>query len=309
MSPPTISPASESIQEAAALWFARLRGESVSADDRAEFAAWLAENPVHGEEYALLEQIWDSSAQLQSRPRSLGPGLKAVAMVVLALGVGGYVFLAQPTTTLATVAGERRHIQLDDGSQLDLAPQTRVVVRMDGRQRRIELERGQIAIGVASDPERPFEVMAGKNRIRDIGTRFGVDSDGEKVRVSVEEGVVEVESGNGRQEKQQLHAGEEVVVDDGKFSPVARVDRSISLAWTKGQLIFEDQPLSEVIAALNRFRTTPIVLDDPRDGQLRISGVFLVDDERTAPMALERITSLRFEEAGGQRVARHAALR
>lgn len=296
----------EQVQETAALWFARLRGDAVAASTRAEFAAWQAADPAHAEEYALLEQLWDNAARLQTRPRKSGRALAAAALAAAALLLGWFGFPPPADTLLSTVAGERRHVQLADGSELDLAPQTRVSVRFGKEQRQLELAQGSIAIGVAADAQRPFEVLAGSSRIRDIGTRFTVDRRANEVRVGVAEGMVEVSPGDAQQTRQILRAGEALTIVDGEIRPVLAVDRNNLLAWTKGQLIFEEAPLSEVVAALNRFRKTPIVLGDPQAGRQRISGVFLIADEATAPLALARIAGLRFETQDGRLLARRA---
>lgn len=300
---PQPSPAtdsSERAQEEAAFWFARLHGENVSREERATFAGWLAASPENAREFGILEQIWSHSARLapqaKPRPRRLVHG--AVGLLAMAL-LAGWLFQATPGELVATGSGERKHLQLSDGSELDLAPRTRLHFRQDKDQRHIELHEGQIAINVAADPQRPLEVVANGHRIRDIGTRFMVESGEKQIRVSVAEGLVEIRPANGDAATQRLAAGEEASIIDGKIGPVLAVDRSILLAWTKGQLAFEDRPLSEVIATLNRFRKTPIILDVPSLGGMRISGVFLIDNEETALIALRQITGLRFEKING----------
>lgn len=295
----------DQVREAAALWFARLRGDAVDASMRTEFAAWLRANPAHAEEYALLEQLWDNSARLQVRPRKTGRGLVIAILAVAGLLIGWFSFPPPTSMTLNTEAGARRHVQLDDGSELDLAPRTQVSVHFDKMQRHLELAHGSIAITVAADKQRPFDVQVGDNQIRDIGTRFTVDRFDNEVRIGVAEGLIEVSPGNKQQGVQKLQAGEALSIVPGKTHPVSVVNRSTLLAWTKGQLIFEETPLSEVIAELNRFRKTPIVLMDTQFSRLHISGVFLIDDDATALLALERVAGLHFETQNGKLLAYH----
>jgi len=301
---PQPSPAadrSERAQEEAAFWFARLHGENVSREERAAFTGWLAASPENAREFGILEQIWSHSARLapqaKPRPRRLVHG--SVGLLAMAL-LAGWLFHSAPGELVATGSGERKHLQLSDGSELDLAPHTRLHFRLDKEQRHIELHEGQIAIHVAADPQRTLEVVADGHRIRDIGTRFVVETGEKQTRVGVAEGMVEIRPANDDAATQRLAAGEEASVTDGKIGPVLAVDRSILLAWTKGQLAFESKPLSEVIATLNRFRKTPIVLDEPSLGSMRISGVFLVDNEESAPIALRQIAGLRFAESNGR---------
>ncbi|MCB4362079.1 FecR family protein [Quatrionicoccus australiensis] len=300
---PQASPAadnSERAQEEAAFWFARLHGENVSREERATFAGWLAGSPENAREFGILEQIWNHSACLapQAKPRARRLLHGAAGLAAMAL-LASWLFHTAPGELVATGIGERKHLQLSDGSELDLAPRTRLHFRLDKDQRHIELHEGQIAINVGADPQRPLEVVANGHHIRDIGTRFVVETGAKQTRVSVAEGLVEIRPANGDAATQRLAAGEEVSVTDGKIGPVLAVDRSILLAWTKGQLAFEGQPLNEVIATLNRFRKTPIILDEPNLGGMRISGVFLIDKEETALIALRQIAGLRFLESNG----------
>lgn len=292
--------AQEEAQEEAACWFARLHGDTVSREDKTAFAGWLAAKPENAREFGILEQIWNHSARLapqtNPRPRRLLQG--SVGLLALAL-LAGWLFHTPPGELVATGSGERKHLQLSDGSELDLAPRTRLHFRLDKEQRHIELHEGQIAIHVAADPQRPLEVVADGYRIRDIGTRFVVETGAKQTRVSVAEGMVEIRPANDDAATQRLAAGEEASVTDGKIGAVLAVDRSILLAWTKGQLAFDGQPLNEVIATLNRFRKTPIILDEPNLGGMRISGVFLIDKEEAALIALRQIAGLSFLESNG----------
>lgn len=66
----TNSPVDERIQEEAALWFARLRGDEVSDYEHADFAAWLSADARHRSEYDAFQRMWDASAELRpTKPR------------------------------------------------------------------------------------------------------------------------------------------------------------------------------------------------------------------------------------------------
>lgn len=64
--------------------------------------------------------------------------------------------------------------------------------------------------------------------------------------------------------------------------------------------MFDAAPLSEVVLALNRYRKTPIELSDPSLGRIRISGVFMIDDENVALRALEQVVQVRFVAKGSK---------
>lgn len=301
--PPSAPPSQEQqIQEEAALWFARLRGESVSGQQRAAFARWLAADPAHAREFKILEQIWDDSAHLQRQApparQALQRGL-ALGCVILVCGWLGLLWF---DGRVSTEAGEVRHVQLDDGSKLAIAPQSRLRISIDEKQRRIDLLAGEIAVNVAVDSQRPFAIYAGGNTIRDIGTRFAVFTDPRHTRVTVAEGIVEIVPAEGK--RLRLQAGQAAEIAEGKSAQLQRIEHSTALAWTRGQLEFDGQALADVIAELNRFRRTPIVLDASGLAQIRISGVFLIDDDEAAPRALQQIAPIRFTPSEGRLLAR-----
>lgn len=296
----------ERIQEAAALWFARLRGDEVSDAERTAFAAWLDADARHRHEYVTLERLWNASAQLRSPALKRRRAMRAAASLAGVALVCGWLGWAWLDGRMATDAGERQHLRLADGSELDIAPNTRLRVKFDSALRRLELDEGQIAVSVAVDQLRPFEVAAGGGLIRDIGTRFEVDAGRERTRVTVAEGMVEIDLPASGSAPRIVGAGETAEYDGRIASHARPVDAAAALAWTKGQFVFDAAPLADVIAALNRHRKTPIVLADPTLKNIRISGIFLIGDDDTALRALERVAPVKFEERGRKVEGRRA---
>ncbi|MBV2206703.1 MAG: FecR domain-containing protein [Pseudomonas sp.] len=294
----------ERIQEAAALWFARLRGDEVSDAERTAFAAWLDADARHRHEYVTLERLWDASAQLRSPALKRRRAMRAAASLAGVSLVCGWLGWAWLDGRMATDAGERQHLRLADGSELDIAPNTRLRVKFDSALRRLELDEGQIAVSVAVDQLRPFEVAAGGGLIRDIGTRFEVDAYHHQTRVTVAEGLVEITVPASGAAPRKVGAGETAAFDGRVVSPARPVDASTALAWTKGQLAFDATPLADVVAALNRYRRTSIELADPSLMDIRISGVFLIGDENAALRAIERVAPVEFVTEGARVLAR-----
>ncbi len=97
----------------------------------------------------------------------------------------------------ALVAADvERRLTLGDGSELELAPRTEVVVaKQEPRALELDLKNGRIFCQVAHVPERRFVVRAGNVKVIAVGTRFKVtrhDGPEHGVSVDVEQGVVEV---------------------------------------------------------------------------------------------------------------------
>jgi transmembrane sensor len=89
-------------------------------------------------------------------------------------------------------------IALDDGSHLELAPQT-VVRRGEGAPDRVALsvESGRATFDVKPNGPRTWVIDAGDVQVRVLGTRFTVSRAGAAVEVSVERGKVQVTSPTG----------------------------------------------------------------------------------------------------------------
>ena len=70
--------------------------------------------------------------------------------------------------------------------------------------------------------------------------------------------------------------------DTGMMSRMSSVAASrksfFDAAWTIGQIVFDDEPLSSVVERVNRYGGTRIVIADPAVGAMKISGVFNAGD-------------------------------
>lgn len=202
--------------EAAALWAMRLAESELTAEQQAEFDAWLDADPRHGE---LLEEImgaWRSVDRYASAepmtalrqqalasagrsmrrgkrsfmPRELVGGLIAAGLL---LAIGGGVLWARLTPqTYETGLGERRVVALKDGSKISLDADTVVKVRYSSDKRLLWLDRGRAKFDVAKDALRPFSVTAADKMVVATGTAFSVELINAQVRVVLYEGHVAV---------------------------------------------------------------------------------------------------------------------
>jgi tetratricopeptide (TPR) repeat protein len=119
---------------------------------------------------------------------------------------------ALPVGALVESAETKVSVQLEDGSRVELSPRAQLrLLKNAKREVRLELRGGKARFAVAHDRSRPFEVEAGSAEIRVVGTRFELgrspEAGGERIEVSVSEGVVEVRR-SGEREVRTLRAGE-----------------------------------------------------------------------------------------------------
>jgi transmembrane sensor len=183
--------------------------------------------------------------------------------------------VALASADMRTGVGEQRTIDLVDGSQVVLgaASSLRLAPGFGATSREVFLE-GQAFLRVRHDSARPFVVNAGGTRAIDLGTAFEVRAyPNEDVRVAVTEGVVEVRRDSGNLDSTVLEPGDIAEVPPTGATVVKRqqnVERL--LGWTRGELVFDVAPLSNVARELERWFDVQVRIDDPALAALRWSG-------------------------------------
>lgn len=290
----------------AAAWRVRLSETGVASTT--EFERWL-EMPGSRTAWNQLSRSWDCFDQLAQTPDMMAArraaladareaanrtaahrtirlvGAIAALLLVAVLGVSGYRWFTSPLD-YRTAIGERRIVTLSDGSKLSLDSDSEVTVRYAAHARSLELLRGQARFDVAHDRSRPFSVVAGSQKVIATGTAFNIDMAGSRVLVTLIEGHVVVLPSDGdedgaahdRRHVIELRAGQQLTAGAATPPQIAPANIQRVTAWTIGQLIFDDEPLSSVVAKVNRYGGTRIVITDPAVGAMKISGVFNAGD-------------------------------
>lgn len=166
-------------------------------------------------------------------------------------------------TAFATQAGRIGHLPLPEGSELTLDADSAVDVRLMATRREVRLLRGGAFFSVARDPARPFIVQAGAARVTVLGTRFAVEMNAQGVHVAVESGRVLVQ-GTAGGETLELGPGDTARVGSSG-APAHTPPRPADAVapWRNGWLDFEQTPLAEAAAQLNRYRPDTRVAVDP----------------------------------------------
>jgi len=211
----------------------------------------------------------------------------AAAGLLIVVGVQGYNWISRPAD-YTTGFGERRIVRLEDGSRISLDSDSEVTVRYTHYARSLHLLKGQARFDVAHDVERPFSVIARDRKVVATGTAFNIDLTRPNVAVTLIEGHVVVLDATGDAQLAQptakkvplveLHAGQELVAANDKAPIVKDVDIKQVTAWVSGQLVFSNETLSDVVARVNRYSATPIVIADSDLANEKVSGVFNVGD-------------------------------
>jgi len=307
---PNTSPTLEAARERAVFWHVRLASDAASESDWLAFEAWLAEDPAHQKAYEAVEQVWaelDSAppsarsnlAALQPRPNRRTVLAGAVAASIAAAAVGAGLWSLQPRTMVfETPVGERRLVTLADGTRITMNGGSHLTATLGRRERRVAMADAEAVFDVAKDPHRPFLIEAGDREIRVVGTEFNVLHHGGRVAVAVRRGVVEVrpKGATGGPAAARLTKGQMLVHRRGEpDDQVAAVDPDAALAWTTGRLVFKNERLVDVAAAIDRYGSRPIVVS-PEARDLKVTAVLEIGSEEAMLGSLAQFMPVQVEQ-------------
>ncbi|MCK6103545.1 MULTISPECIES: FecR family protein [unclassified Brevundimonas] len=312
-------------------WLARMARPGVGARDQAALLAWLEADPDHLRQYrqtkadqAALEPLKDAFADdlaaLRSghrRPaarRSVLSG--ALAGGVIAAAVGAVFVIPMMTSTpearlYESAPGRITDIALDDGSRMTLDAGSAVRVALGRDARRATLERGAAYFDVAHDTRRPFQVAVADRRVIVTGTRFVTALAGDAAQVSLLQGRVAVSTRDvGAKDALNgaliLSPGERADFRWGRPG-VRKADADVDMAtaWRQRRLVFQDAPLSQVIASAARYGDHPLILADPALGRTRVTLVVPLEGLQPLEQRLTALLPIRIETADdGRRIVR-----
>lgn len=318
------------ILKEAASWHEKIAAGDADMADLDALSDWLEASPAHRAAYNALdlmqqdlmtvsddasppnqaENTDDAASNVIAFPVKRRRMLAAVASIaaVLLLTVWGLPEIRQPGPENAVVeyaAGEdlRRTVKLEDGSVVELNQGSLIRVAMDASERRVKLVQGEAIFSVTKAPERPFLVDAGSSKIRVVGTEFNVLRLEGGTEVTVTEGIVEVRPVTEQTEPirpaaHTLTAGQQLRHSTAsRETVVAEVDPRQVTAWREGILIYDNTPLSEVFADLERYMDLPIEVELDVTG-LAFSGVLNIDNTAEALLLLERSLPISIRRTG-----------
>ncbi|HEY9318946.1 ferric-dicitrate binding protein FerR (iron transport regulator) [Achromobacter deleyi] len=278
-------------------WLLTLTSGRATEADAEAFREWLRADPQRQAAFAAQKQLW----------RDVGPAVQAVvaedarnrarkslvtgrrAFLGGALAASAAYLAFKPPLGLwpgldvlgadyRTAAGEQRRVALGNAVDVQMNTQTRINVSRDGDGAVIELADGEAEI--RSGPAAAV-VVAGKGRITAKDALFNVRYIDGEARLCCLSGVVRLAHEQGVFD---IVANRELRYDDRRVMPPVQVDPAIVTAWRQGWLVFDQQPLAQVVDELNRYRRGRLVLMNDQLGkrlvQARFSLAQVADAER-----------------------------
>ena len=304
--PPTAGPdARARAMDEALDWLVRL--QCATDADTLAFEQWLSAAPENAEAYVEAEALWNGTPLRQAatrmhhgRRKSLRGRLRshwkplATAAVLL---VGLFTFGNLPVRLQAdhlTVVGERQRLQLEDGAKVLLNTNSAFASDLREGRQVARLLQGEAYFQIAAGGQLPLEVQAGPLRAQVRDTDFAVRYLDGEAQVRVQRGDVDLQADS--DQRIRLSAGDSISVGPQGFGQRQRADLHKDLAWVDGRLVFENCPLSQVLAEVRRYYPGWIINRNSHLDDMAVTGNYRLDQPLETLRALAHITSAQLHE-------------
>lgn len=292
-------------------WLARL---DAGRADSTEFEAWRDADPRRAAAFAEVAAAWSRLDALRDAPPRVRPGVSRRAWLggglALAAGFSGAAYLGRDQwlrDRTVTGVGERRSLSLPDGSSVELNTDTEVLWRFGRDRRRLWLRRGEIALTIADDALRPFELFTPSGlanlapgqfnaRLRSAGLDLIVLAGRAAIRTAAGETQASVVSATDPRQALAVTASG-VAVAAAPEEQVQNVQ-----AWRRGEIVFEGQRLADAVEEYNRYLVRKMAIEDPKVGAMRLGGRFMTGNPESFLEALRATFGLRIIDDGSSRI-------
>jgi transmembrane sensor len=288
----------EHLKREAQEWLTRLTSGRATVDDAAAAKLWCGQSAAHARAFAEATLLWDSlepvarqiaseSANAKRTSARINLDRRAILVGSLAASTAaaGYLAIRPPFELWPSISdlmadyrtgtAERRRVKIADGIAVEMNTRTSFNVSSKaGRDRRIELVSGEVAVTTDGGQTKPVIVSAAGGSALATQAKFDIYCDGASASVTCMQGIVAVEY---RARKVVLGERQQVIYDQNGLGVVASVDTAAVTSWREGRLVFHGIPLAQVIAQINRYRTARIVLLNAALGKRMVDATLPID--------------------------------
>ena len=310
--------------------YVKQKDDTIGMDERAELETWIHSNPDTFHEFEQINQTPatdehspsfnpnDQWKELQTMIKidTESPAAKTIrifpwiarvaAAVILVLGFTYLFYQYQDfssndlnlQTMVQTNDSEQKVVNLPDGTKVWLNRNSELLYpeSFDGETRTIYLK-GEAFFEVTPDKNKPFIVLSGISKTTVLGTSFNLRAYNREaeVRLTVETGKVVFTLADDK---------EGVVVSPGNMAVLTNKTKSIAheqntdmnfMSWKTNHLMFNDNPIAELIKALERHYGIEISVQNPATLNCRFTGDFQETDIENTIKIITRATGTTYE--------------
>lgn len=309
---------SADVARQAVTWLVELQSARSGSDIERAILDWRARDPAHERAWQRIEAV---NARLGGLASPLGSALaqaaltrpasrgrrQAVKLLAAALFVGGATLATHDhvpwrpwLADARSRTGERRTLQLADGSRVLLNSNSAVNIAFSDHARRLQLVRGEILIDTGRDEAfakpRPFQVATPHGVLQPLGTRFSVRLYDDRTRLDVFAGAVEIHPAQAAAPSLTVNAGNSAEFAGHTILASGTADND-RIAWQDGMIVATRMRLADFLAELDRHRPGRLNCD-PAVAALRLLGSYpLAEPDRildalrsTLPVEIHYVT-------------------
>ena len=301
---PEESPQASAAQSQAHDWLLRLFSGRATTEDAEAFRRWRAD-PVNARAFGEARRLWTAlgpaaelaaapaapailahlpvhtpvqpkTAQAARRPRAINRGRRAFIGGAVAASAGWLI--ARPPLGLwpgweeaaadyRTAVGEQRDLEIA-GVQVALGARTALNREERAGSAWMELVQGEAQITTSRAAPSPLRVRVGDGVVTlAAGSRVNLRCVAEDQRVTCLSGQARVEQG-GR--VVVLQPAWQARLAGRRIASVAPVDAARIDAWRHGFLVFDNEPLAQVVEEINRYRPGRILITRAELGRRKV---------------------------------------
>lgn len=194
----------------------------------------------------------------------------------------------KPMREIVTKAGEKASVTFSDGTEVIVNSNSvlRFPEKFVTNRREVELLEGEAFFSVVNKGNIPFLVHTNYADVKVLGTKFNVNahSKNEHLEVVVAEGKVAVRSNRNESDYPDSDVkNREVVLTKGEFAKVdlssfptapQKVRLKSYLGWVNGLLVFDKDPLKEVLFQLSNYYDVEFDVSDAQLYDRHLTAVF-----------------------------------
>ena len=308
----------DAVTREALSWIVRLTSGSATTADAEALARWRAENPAHESAFLDAARLWRAlgvaateSLQTSSAANSHRRiSRRALIGGALAASIAGALVVRPPyrlwpslgesianlDADYRTTPGKQQQIDLGEGVSVRLNTRSSVAVNTDPSQQGIKLIAGEAFVDTAASARRQIVVEAGEGSVVCSAAQANIRRDRDLVTVTCLNGELTVRMGTS---SVSVPAQQQLSYADKEIGAVRPADTEAVGAWRVGLIVFRDQPLSEVIEEVNRYRESRIIVTNSTLAAHRVSGTFHLNRLEDVLQQVRQVYGARTRELPG----------
>ncbi|TCV91781.1 FecR family protein [Luteibacter rhizovicinus] len=272
-------------------WLLLLTSGQATADDAEAFRRWCASSDAHARAFAEAHVMWErlepaarAAASHASRRRRPMPRISRRAFLgsAVAASAGAFMLLRSPwsplpgwsgaTPDFQTGVGEQHRVELH-GAAIEMNTQTAFNVLPGGSG--IALIAGEALVTTLPARATRFVIAAGEGKvIAGAASACNVRCLDAGIQVTCLEGDTELACAGGLA---VVKPSQQVDYDERGVGTALAVNTDVAMSWRHRVLIFDSQPLSEVVADINRYRRGRIIVTNSDLAMRKVHARFSLD--------------------------------